>query len=337
MAEVLTQNQIDELLNAMGNKASENIVEKRTASDEVQWIKYDFSSPKKFTKDRLRVLKGVYDNYASIMSMRLNGMLRTVCEIEVVSIEEQRYFEFHNMLSEHDVMMVGMFSVGESQREYPITYHISTQMMVMIIDRLLGGSLESQPEIAFDYSYSEIESMIYQQTMKKIIEIMNDVWENYANVHMISNSIVETPGLFKEISLDESVVIGVLNIKVHGSEGILTICIPGNLLSEILGVMELSRKVIDDDEVETLKIRKWIMNSICQSSIEIQAKLASTTVNIKDVYDLSPGDVLDLNIPSDSSVEVLVEEQPWYQASLGVYKNNIALEIKEQVVEDVAK
>ena len=102
MAEVLSQSQIDALLNAVrsGEKDLEKSAEE---TQEKKWRKYDFSSPQKFTKDRIKMLNGIFDNYSRVIRSRINARLRTNCEITVESIEEQRYYEFSNALTEGDV------------------------------------------------------------------------------------------------------------------------------------------------------------------------------------------------------------------------------------------
>lgn len=92
MAEVLSQSQIDALLKGMrsGDNKKE---EEKPAVEEKKYRKYDFYSPKKITKDKIKLLKGIYDNYSRIASSRLNGMLRVNCELSVLTVEEQRFFE----------------------------------------------------------------------------------------------------------------------------------------------------------------------------------------------------------------------------------------------------
>ena len=94
MAEALSQSQIDELLQRMrsGN------VDEAPASEESKVKEYDFTSPKKFTKEQMRSLSTLYENYSRILSVYLTGILRDVIEVEVTQIEEQRYFEYNNAL-----------------------------------------------------------------------------------------------------------------------------------------------------------------------------------------------------------------------------------------------
>ena len=71
MADVLSQSQIDMLLNSMRGGDAE--ADKKEVKEEKKYKSYDFYSPKKFTKDKLKILKGIYDNYCRIIVSQLNG------------------------------------------------------------------------------------------------------------------------------------------------------------------------------------------------------------------------------------------------------------------------
>ena len=74
MADVLSQSQIDALLNSMQNTDMEELHEdKKTAKP--KYRKYDFYSPKKYTKDKLKMLHSIYDNYSRIAASQINGLL----------------------------------------------------------------------------------------------------------------------------------------------------------------------------------------------------------------------------------------------------------------------
>ena len=98
MAEALSQSQIDALLSSMASGGFEE--EKKETTPEKKYRKYDFYSPKKFTKDKLKILSNIYENYARLLNARVNGLLRMNSQVEIVSVEEQRYHEFSNALRE---------------------------------------------------------------------------------------------------------------------------------------------------------------------------------------------------------------------------------------------
>ena len=62
MSEVLSQSQIDALLSAA--RRGENLEPAEDTSKTKKYRKYDFRSPRKFTKDRLKMLDSIFENYS---------------------------------------------------------------------------------------------------------------------------------------------------------------------------------------------------------------------------------------------------------------------------------
>ena len=118
MAEVLSQSQIDALLNA-ARSGEMNLDAPKEESAEKKYRKYDFYSPRKFTKDRIKMLNSIFEGYARVINSRLNAILHSSCEIEVESVEEQRYNEFSNALTESDVLALADIDLKHLQEETP--------------------------------------------------------------------------------------------------------------------------------------------------------------------------------------------------------------------------
>ena len=76
MAEVLSQSQIDALLNA-ARSGEMNLDTPSEESTEKKYRKYDFYSPRKFTKDRLKMLNSIFEGYARVINSRINALLHT--------------------------------------------------------------------------------------------------------------------------------------------------------------------------------------------------------------------------------------------------------------------
>ena len=105
MADVLSQSQIDALLKSMqpGNSAEPEVnakVEKKAETEEIKYSKYDFYSPRKFTKDKMKILTSVFENYARIITSQVNGVFRVMTDITVMEVQERRYYEYVNSLNE---------------------------------------------------------------------------------------------------------------------------------------------------------------------------------------------------------------------------------------------
>lgn len=326
MAEVLSQNQIDLLLASMHGGGDE-VKEKHIGSvqKDKKYRKYDFYSPKKFTKDKLRLLRDVFDKFARIANSQINSLFRLGCEIEVKAIEEQRYYEFANALNDRDVLANVVLYQQDARMSKPLLIHMTVPIMLNFMDRLMGG--EGDMEVEQDYTYTEVERALYKNIMSYFAEGLGDSWNNYISLRAEYKTIEDNPTMLQIIGVDETVLIVVLEITAeNGMSGRLSICFSGDLLSDIFAVYDKrnsreSDKVVDhaEDIMETLK----------ESPVNVRAVLGRVNVSMKDLYELQKGDVIRLNKPKDSPVEIEVEGVPWFHGNLGQKKSKTAVLIHD--------
>lgn len=326
MAEVLSQSQIDALLNAARSGEMELTPKEQDASK--KYRKYDFYSPRKFTKDRLKMISGVFENYTRIINSRINGLLHTTCEITVESVEEQRYYEFSNALSDGDVLALADVEVeGQAQsEESPVLIHFSTSLMLNMMDRLMGGEGDSSDSIPSGYTFTTVELKLYESIVKDLIGVLGGSWENYIDLNFTFRRVESNPTLVQLIGLDETVVIIGISIKFPNASGRMSICLPGmmltNIFTRIAAMNQVGRGSGENNSQEILDILR-------ESDLEITAELGRTELTLQDIYYLNVGDVIDLGHPTDKPIHLYIGGQPWFSGKLGTQNGNMAVKIGE--------
>lgn len=328
MAEVLSQSQIDALIHSANNEEGLD-VESFQKGIEKGIRKYDFHSPKKFTKDRLKLVRTVHENFARFVASRLNSLLRINSEVEVVAVEEQRFYEFSNALVDKDVLtLVDTKLIGNSENA-PVILQITPQLMLSMIDRRLGGTGENVVSVSSSYSYTDIELSLYENIMKYFISVMKDGWSNYVDINFDFHRIETAPGMMQEIGMDEIIMIVILEVTLQDIKGKINICIPGTLLTDIFAIFDSKKggltKTIGNGE----KTAQEILGSIKNSPMEIKAELGEAQVTLNDIFNLQVGDVINLNKPKDAEVYLYVEDKPWFKGKLGVKDKKMAVKISE--------
>ena len=138
--------------------------------------------------------------------------------------------------------------------------------------------------------------------------------------------------MFQGISVDEAVVIIMMQIHLGEMSGMMNICIPGTLLMNVFDIIDKTKHLADKDgQAGKQNSKESILTSIKESKMDVMAQLGIARLNLDDVYNLRVGDVIDLNKPQDSPVALHVEGQPWFSGQLGVHNKNIAVKIQERV------
>lgn len=326
MPDILSQNQIDALLQSIssGNTdVEEDLKEEKKTKD------YDFRSPKKFTKEQLRTMDSLHESLARLISSYFSGVLRTICEVDILQIEEQRYYEFNNALP--DMTLIGLIDLkpkGVNLNESTLMMDVSQNICFYLVDRLLGGSGDGY---AYSRDYTEIELAILHSVYNRITGYIQESWCDYIEVAAEMGSIETNPRLIQVYAPEDIVVLVVLKVKFKNLEGTISICIPAVGLEEMLGdftskYMRISKKMSDDNKDN---MRKGIIKeSIYESDLELKVIFDQTQLNLSDVMRLRVDDVIPLNKKTSSSVYLAVNDIRWFDASLGGVKNKKAVKVK---------
>ena len=325
MAEVLSQSQIDALLNAV-RSGEKDLNEPAEEQQEKKYRKYDFSSPRKFTKDRIKMLNGIFENYARIIKSRLNARLRFNGEITVESIEEQRYYEFSNALTEGDVLALVNASVKGKEEDTPVMFYLSTSTALSMMDRLLGGDGAVDEASTTEYSYTDLELRLYEDLVNDMVSVMGSSWENYIPIQFSYSKTDVNPTLSQIIGLDEIVIIVDMKMQFSDASGRMSICLPGEMLSNIFAEISKEnpiRKAAAEDKSEE------IFDSLRDSTLEIVSTLGQAQLSLRDIYHLNVGDVIDLGRSKQSSVYLDIGGYHWFTGKMGTHKKNMAVRIDE--------
>ena len=326
MAEVLSQSQIDALLNAA--RSGEMDLEAPALEPEKKFKKYDFYSPRKFTKERLKMLNSIFEGYARVINSRLNALLHTTCEIEVGSVEEQRYNEFSNALTESDVVALAKIDQEKLQEETPILVHMDTGVALTIIDRMIGGDGELEPDLPSDYKLTDLELNMYEDIISQLIGIMGGNWENYMPLEFSYVRTEVNPTMVQLIGFDETVVIVSISIRFSNCQGTMSLCLPGVMLANIFSEISknTTRRTTGEDKSDE------IFGSLRESDMEIIAELARPRVLLSGIYHLNVGDVLDIKRPKDAPVYLNIGGRRWFDGRLGVHNKQMAVKIGETYI-----
>ncbi len=328
MPEQLSQSQIDALLQKMSSGGEVDVQE-----DTHKVREYDFKSPKKFTKEQLKSLDSLHETFSRMLSSYFSGLLRTVCEIEVTQVTEERYYEYNNALS--DMALIGLVGVKPENKKYDDTtmvIDLSTAIGFYIIDRVLGG-----PGTGFNLSrnYTEIEISILTSVFQKIVQRLQDALSNRLPVTATCDALETNARLLQVYAPEDIVVIVMMNIKLSNRlEGPMNICISAEFLEKVIDTFSLrfakpSKK--QNRSEEEIK-KRVILENVCESDMEIRAVFDEFKLELKDIMQLQLNDIITLNKPIDSNVMVTVEKIPWFTAKLGEVKQRKAIKLQDILI-----
>lgn len=327
MADVLSQKQIDELLNSFNTQGSKAFEEIEEQGSEKKIKNYDFKTPKKFTKEQLKVIDSIFENYSRVLSSYLTGLMRIYCRVEVMQIEEQRYYEFNNALPDYVMMsLVNMGIHDEDIMETNCIMQISNPITFTMIDRLMGGH-GAFTETNRDFT--EIEMSLMSGVMEHMASSLKNPWGQYIDLDPTMTAIETNSRVMQSISPDEVIILVTMEIEIKDVKNVMAFCIPAINLESIMSKFgdRWARTTKRQDPRKENERKEAIMNAIKDSEVNIKAVLCDTQVDLYDLLTLQPDDVIPLNVPINHNIEVKIGGSVWYDGKLGVSGNKKAIKI----------
>ena len=319
MAEVLSQNEIDALLNALSS-GEVDVEEIQDVESTGKVKKYDFRNPQKIAKDQLRTLQIIHENFGRLFQTFLSGYLRAPVKTNILTVDQFAYSEFSNAISNPAFLSIIDFKPLSGQ----ILIDISTNVVYSIIDRLLGGDGTDKQELR---PFSEIELSLLENMMNKIMSIIQEAWENVIELKPRLDKIEVNPQFAQIVPPNETIALITMNIEIGSTEGMLNICIPHLVIEPILDKLSTrywfstAEKDLTDEEL--LAIREKILGT----RVPVRAELGSTNISIRDLLNLKNGDVVKLDTSIDDMAKVKIGSQVKFEGDVGVSKNKMAIKI----------
>ncbi len=334
MAEALSQSQIDALLNKMQNGGADDEPEEVVVEEKVQKT-YDFTSPKKFTKDQLKSLTTIHETFGRNVAVYFTSILRNVCEINVLGAEEQRYYEYNNCIPE--LTLIGMFAVeplntdylgGTLMLEFPVSFGF------LLVEKLAGGSGDSTS--APDREYTDVEKELLRYIFNIIERYMQESWD--ANVEAkITLTSLETNGrLLQPYAYEDVVVITTMDFSDGHYDGVINICMSGDNVEALTSNVgtKYSYTQRAHNPVKELIRRETIMHYLKESDLLVFALLDQCKMAFHDVASLRPGDLIILDKRIDTDINLMIKGKPWASARMGEIDERRAVKIVNIVTND---
>lgn len=327
MADVLSQSQIDALLNSFSAEGAKALDEIEEQANEKKIKNYDFKMPKKFTKEQLKVIDGIFENYARVLSSYLTGLMRVYCKVEVLQIEEQLYYEFNNALPDYVMMaMINMGITDDDVLETNCIMELSNPITGTMMDRLMGG-LGSYVETNRDFT--EIEVGLMANVLNRMAGLLKEPWGTYIEINPKVTTIETNARVLQTISPDDVVIIVMLEVEIRDVKNTISFCVPAINLESIMSKFgdrwSRTSKKLDPRKDNERKLS--LMDAIKDSELKIDAVLCDTELDLYDVLTLQPGDVIPLNMPIDANVTVRIGGNLWFDGKLGIKNSKKAVKI----------
>lgn len=328
MAEVLSQSEIDSLLSALstGDIVEKELIFKEEEAHKVK--KYDFKSPQKFSKDHIRTLEMVHDNFARIISNYLSGQLRKNVKVDIESVEQITYEEFIHSIPNPTI--ITLFKMPPLQGN--ILLEINPDFSFQILDILLGGTGD---RASVNKEFSDIDKNIMRQVTTELIKNLVLAWDEVLEVNPIFDELITNPTANQTLAPNEPVALLNFLVEIGKKTTYMNLCIPYLSVEKVLDKLIVQywfRNEVSDGAEES---REKIKKGLDTVEIDMRVELGDIEITVDEFLKLGSGDVLRLGTKSNEPVKVFIEDEECFIAKPGIVGKNIGIELLDIIEKEV--
>ena len=327
MADILSQEEIDALLEVVDDDdASESIGEKSKKEEQQQVIIYDFKRPNRVSKEQLRAIKGIHDKLARNLASQISSVMRSIVEIRLHSVDQMTYGEF--LMSLPSPTSFNVFSIKPLDGNCVL--EINPSIAFPMIDRLLGGNGEG-----FETSreLTDIEVNLLDAILRMMMQRLKESWSMITDMYPNVEAKESSPNVVQIVSQNEIVIMVVMEIIVGNSSGMINICYPVIYLEPILS--RLANRDIMLGETSAKKSRnKELKTLIGRAEVLYEAILGKSIVSVNEFLNLKEGDILRLDRSANDKAIVTIDKKEVFLAEVGLHRFRKSIRIEELIRSD---
>ncbi len=323
MAQVLSQDEVDALLNAVNDDGDDGAGEDGGDEGQDNVQNYDLTNQDRVIRGRMPILEIIYERFIRTFRVSLSNSLRKISTISMISTDLLKFGEFVNTLPIPSCMCIMRFN----ELRGPALIVFESKLAYAIIDSYFGGT---------DRPYTKIEGKEFTQIelsfMRKVMDMaIADLEEAWSPIHKIDAQWMRTeinPQFVGVVPPSDVIIATTFEIEFESASGTVMIVIPYSTIEPIKHKLSSSFQT-DNDMTDTI----WTssMNEhLKQIKAEVIVKLGESEITVGDLLNLGVGDIIPLDQDAAGDVSMEIEDIKKFKCLMGVYKGSRAIQITKK-------
>jgi flagellar motor switch protein FliM len=237
MTEVLSQDEIDQLLNAINVSVSDS-GDFKPPQDHRKIKIYDFKRPDRFSKGQIQTMSMIHEIFARHATLILTSRFKMPCHIRVASVDQLTYEEFMRSIPTPTTMAV--IDLNGPMMNQAIM-EIDPETSFVLIDRAFGGN---ERYIKLRHELTCLEWIVMTDVINRLLESMKEGWAQIIDLRLSPriNYTGTNPSYINIVPPAEMIALITLEANIGGVEGMINICYPYRCLEGVIGRLAVSRQ-----------------------------------------------------------------------------------------------
>lgn len=324
MNEVLSQDEIDQLLQAISSGESED-TDFKPVNDTRKIKIYDFKRPDKFSKEQIRTVSIMHETFARLTTTSLSAQLRSLVHVHVASVDQLTYEEFIRSIPTPTTLAV----INMDPLKGNAVLEIDPAITFSMIDRLFGGTGQGA-KVSRDLT--DIEQSVMEGIIVRILANMREAWTQVIDLRPRLGQIETNPQFAQIVPPSEMVVLVTLETKVGEEEGMMNFCIPYLTIEPIISKLSSQFWFSSVRRSSTTQYLGTLKEKLSDVDMDVVAEIGTINMPIRDVLALRVGDVVRLStVRVGDPLSLSVGNKKKFYCQPGVVGKKMSVQIIEKI------
>lgn len=313
--------------------------QQRMVPPPVAYETYDFRRPDKLSKDHVRSLQLMHENFAGYFMSSLAGYLRTQVEIELVSVEQVPYDEYMKTIS---ASLLNILNVDALSGQ--AIFEMDFGILFSMLDRLLGGKGAAGKVVR---DLTDIEKVLGGNIIEMGLNDLKLAWETVLPLDFEVASMETSSQFVQIVPGNDTIVLVLFEVRMGEFQGAMSFCIPYLLIKPILAKLSTQRWFVSDRKKAANMHSEQLAQRLNTTTVPCVARLGRSTLCVEELAALEIGQVLPMQVCPASNdphapkehlgtVEMMIGGQVRFRGRTGLRGETLAVQI-EHVVEPAAE
>ncbi len=321
MPDVLDQSEVDALLDAIdtGDIETGGLSERIESDQQREVSVYDFKRPERVSKEQLRSITALHEGFARNFGAALSSFMRTIVDVELSSVEQLTYSQFILSLPNPTCFAL----LDAHPLEGSLVFEINPSILFPIIDRLLGGGSTATtiPERAL----TNIEFRLAGKIMQLAIEQLDEMWRHVLPEASFKIDHTESnPHLVQIVPPNEPVVLVTVEVSLGENSGMVSLCLPYGSIESVLADMAKRDWFSYRLKKPASETKHIIEQGLKHASLHAASFLAHTTITVRELLNLQPGDIIRTETHVDDESTLTVNGKAKFKGKPGRFRGKRA-------------
>ncbi|SMO59248.1 flagellar motor switch protein FliM [Fodinibius sediminis] len=281
---------------------------------------YDFKQPKLVSKGIMKGLQNIHDLVSRSLTRIFTDSINQKVEVSLEDIDERIFSEFLNVLEAPEALF--LFNIKELSNWTLI--EIPPSFCLYCIERQ-GGSRTAK--VKPPKALSRIEERIISRIIKKVSAELSHAWSPYMNITFEDYVYESKPANVRTISSHVPGIIVTFKVKTGDITMPIRICYPYAMLKDQMDNSLQNPNTPYRQRALDSKEQHQFETYMKQVDVPLQVILGQANITMKELLNLTEGDVIKLGQPIDKPLPVLINGTQKMNGYPGNYNGNRAVKI----------